>query len=163
MKLFKLITALFITLLIGCTTKNKTDIADKVFTNGNVITINEAQPSAEAVAIKDNKIIFVGSTKDAEAFIGEGTETTDLQGKTMMPGFVSAHDHLIASSWVSLGVQIYEAKDRAEAIAMIKEYADANPDKEGNTRNRLGYEHVGGLSNCKRFGCCSTRPTCIYS
>ena len=130
MKLLKFITIFLAVLLIGCNSKEQTAIADMVFTNGKIYTMNENQPMAEAVAIKDNKIIFVGSTKDATAFVGEGTETTDLQGKTMMPGFVSAHDHLIASSWVSLGVQIYEAKDRAEALAMIKEYAEANPDKK---------------------------------
>ncbi len=130
MKIINLFTILFMALLMSCTTNSKKEVADMVFTNGKVYTINDDQPLAEAVAVKDNKIVFVGSTKEVEAYIGEGTATTDLKGKTMMPGFVSAHDHLIASSWVSLGVQIYEAKDRAEALAMIKEYAEANPDKK---------------------------------
>ena len=55
-------------------------------------------------------------------------ENVDVAGKTIMPGFVSAHDHLIASAWTNYGVQIYEAKDKADALAMIKAYADANPD-----------------------------------
>ncbi|MDN3641416.1 amidohydrolase [Lutimonas halocynthiae] len=124
------LSVLFISLLISCNTETKKETADMVFTNGNVITVDEARPAAEAVAVKDGKIVFVGSSEEAQAYIGEGTETTDLAGKTMMPGFVSAHDHLIASSWVSLGVQIYDAKDRAEALAMIKAYAEANPDKK---------------------------------
>ena len=130
MKPFKLITVFLIALLLGCNAKDKTEAADKVFINGNVYTVNESQPTAEAVAIKGNKIVFVGSSINAKDFIGEGTETTDLQGKTMMPGFVSAHDHLIASAWTTLGVQIYNAKDKTEALEMIKVYAEANPDKE---------------------------------
>ncbi len=116
-------------LLISCVGE-KTPTADMVFTNGNIYTVNEVQPSAQAVAVKDNKIVFVGSDEDAQAYIGEGTQTTDLEGKTMMPGFVSAHDHLISSGWTTLGVQIYQAKDREEALAMIKEYAEAHPDKK---------------------------------
>ncbi|WP_420582751.1 amidohydrolase [Reichenbachiella sp.] len=129
-KLSLLVTMLIALVITSCKTESKQEAADMVFTNGNIYTINEAQPSAEAVAVKDGKIVFVGSTADAQAYIGDNTETTDLQGKTMMPGFVSAHDHLIASSWTSLGVQIYDAKDRADAIRMIKEYAEANPDKK---------------------------------
>ena len=45
-----------------------------------------------------------------------------------MPGFISAHDHLIASNWTSAGVQIYDAKDKEETLKLIKEYADAHPD-----------------------------------
>ena len=129
-KLNLILSMLLIALLISCKTETKKETADMVFTNGNVITVDEAQPKAEAVAIKDNKIVFVGSSEDVKAFIGEGTETTDLQGKTMMPGFVSAHDHLIASAWTTLGVQIYKAKDKADALEMIKAYAEANPDKK---------------------------------
>ena len=104
--------------------------ADVVFTNAKVYTVNEAQEWAEAVAVSDNKIVFVGTAADAEAFVGDGTEVIDATGKTIMPGFVSAHDHLIASNWTNAGIQIYAAKDKAEALAMIKEYADANPDKK---------------------------------
>lgn len=117
-------------IMVSCADKTADEIADSVFTNGKIYTVNEDQPWAEAVAVKGNKIVFVGSTEDAQAYIGEATETTDLAGKTMMPGFVSAHDHLIASAWTSLGVSIYEAKDRDEALEMIKVYAEANPDRK---------------------------------
>ncbi|WP_168796600.1 amidohydrolase [Cognatitamlana onchidii] len=129
-KVVVLFVMMFAIILTSCKTETKKGPADMVFTNGKVYTLNDAQEWAEAVAVKDNKIVFVGSSEDAKAYIGESTKTTDLKGKTMMPGFVSAHDHLIASSWVSLGVQIYDAKDRAEALAMIKKYADENPDKK---------------------------------
>lgn len=131
-------------LMIACnTTPKKQTVADQVFTNGKVYTVNEERLWAEAVAIIDNKIVFVGTTEEAQAYIGENTQTTDLNGKTMMPGFVSAHDHLISSNWTSSGVQIYSAKDKEEALAMIKEYADAHPDKKviqgiGWDKNMLG-------------------------
>jgi predicted amidohydrolase YtcJ len=102
--------------------------ADFVYTNANVHTMNEAQPTAEAVVVAGNKIVMVGSSSEAQVFIGSNTEVFNLKGKTITPGFVSAHDHLIASAWTSAGVQLYGAKDKADALAKIKAYAEANPD-----------------------------------
>jgi len=117
--------------------------ADMVFTNGKVYTVNEEQPWAEAVAVKGNKITYVGDAAGAKAYIGDKTKVIDTKGKIVMPGFVSAHDHLIASDWTSTGVQIYDAKDKADALARIKAYAEANPDLKvvqgiGWDKNMLG-------------------------
>ncbi|MGI9514026.1 MAG: amidohydrolase family protein, partial [Anderseniella sp.] len=103
-------------------------IADTVFTGGKVYTVDENQSWAEAVAVKDNKIVFVGSAADAKKHIGESTKVIDCAGKTVMPGFVSAHDHLIASNWTSDGVSLLDVKTKEECLKKIKEYADANPD-----------------------------------
>ena len=102
--------------------------ADTVFTGGKVYTVDEEQPWVDAVAVKGNKIVFVGSTEDVKKHIGDETKVIDCAGKIVMPGFVSCHDHLIASNWTSSGVQIYDAKNKADALAKIKAYADANPD-----------------------------------
>ncbi|WP_298536677.1 amidohydrolase [uncultured Algibacter sp.] len=150
MKTIKLVVSLFVAfIIISCKSEIKKDIADQVFTNGKVYTVNKAQPWAEAVAIKDNKIVFVGSTAGAQAYIGKATKTTDLKGNTMLPGFVSAHDHLIASGWTTLGVQIYDAKDKVDALAKIKAYAEANPDKK--VIQGIGWDQgmLGGLPTAK--------------
>ena len=104
--------------------------ADYVFTGGKVYTVNKPQEWAEAVAVKGNKIVFVGSAADATKHTGDETKVIDCTDKTVMPGFVSAHDHLIASSWTALGVNLYDAKDKAETLELIKEYADAHPDEK---------------------------------
>ncbi|GGZ71798.1 amidohydrolase [Algibacter mikhailovii] len=129
-KLQLTLSVLFITILVGCKSEAKKEAADMVFTNGKVYTVTDAQPWAEAVAIKGDKIVFVGSTIDAEAYIGDNTETTDLAGKMMLPGFVSGHDHLVASNWTKAGVNLFPAKNKEEYLALIKAYADANPDEE---------------------------------
>ncbi len=110
--------------------QNTKEKADMVFTNGKVYTVNESEPWAEAVAVKGNKIVFVGSSDDAEAYIGENTKTTDLNGKMMLPGFVSGHDHLIASNWTKAGVNLFPAKSKKEYLDLIKKYADEHPDDE---------------------------------
>ena len=116
--------------------------ADMVFTNANVLTMDDANPTAEAVAVTGNKITYVGDAAEAQALIGDGTEVFDLGGDTLLPGFVSGHDHLIASSWTSRGVNLFGVTSLREAVAIIKQYADANPDEElilGYGFNRVEY------------------------
>jgi len=110
--------------------KPSSESADTVFTGGRVYTLDATHPWAEAVAVKENKIVYVGDAAGAKAFVGDVTKVIDTTGNTVMPGFISAHDHLIASSWTSLGVNLYDAKDKAETLKLIKEYADAHPDEE---------------------------------
>jgi hypothetical protein len=81
-----------------------TIIADTVYLNGNIITVNDAQPKAQVVAIKTGKIIYVGDLSGAEKWVDETTKRVDLDNKTMVPGFVDAHGHV-----VSAGIQAASA------------------------------------------------------
>jgi predicted amidohydrolase YtcJ len=103
--------------------------ATKIFTNAKVYTVNEQQPWAETVALQDNKIIYVGDNGGASSYIGENTETYDLEGKMILPGFFAAHEHLIAAGWTSLGVPLSTYQSMDEYLQAIKDYADANPDE----------------------------------
>ena len=67
--------------------------ADTVYTNGRIYTVNETQPWAEAVAIKDGKFLAVGSSEDIAAVTGEATVVNDLQGGFAMPGIGDSHIH----------------------------------------------------------------------
>ena len=68
-------------------------VADTVYTNGRIYTVDEARPWAEAVAIKDGKFLVVGSNADVEAVTGDGTEVIDLAGGFAMPGIGDTHIH----------------------------------------------------------------------
>ena len=70
--------------------------ADKIYTGGDIVTISDAQPTAEAVAVKDGLILALGSRADIEAaFKGLATVVVDLAGKTLMPSFIDPHSHYI--------------------------------------------------------------------
>jgi hypothetical protein len=69
--------------------------ADAVYLNGKIITVNDDQPKAQSVAIKDGIIVYVGDIRGAKPFIGENTQQIDLNNKTMVPGFVDAHGHVV--------------------------------------------------------------------
>ena len=68
--------------------------ADSVYLHGLVITVDEAQPRAQAVAVKDGKILAVGSDAQVSALKGPTTRVVDLAGKTMVPGFIDGHSHI---------------------------------------------------------------------
>ncbi len=68
--------------------------ADAIYTGGDIVTVDDKRPTAEAVAVKDGKILAVGSRADVEkAHKGATTKTVDLAGRTLVPGFVDAHAH----------------------------------------------------------------------
>jgi predicted amidohydrolase YtcJ len=91
----KIIAVLLILLSLGLPTAySQADSADTVFTNGNIYTVNERAPKAEAIAVKGDHIIFVGSANDAKKYIGSRTRVVDLKGQTLVPGLTDAHCHL---------------------------------------------------------------------
>lgn len=106
-------------------------MADKIYHNGTILTINDAAPEAEAVAIKDGKIIAVGARGDVLKTKGDGTELVDLEGRTMLPGFIDSHGHAYL-----IGIQATTAnllpppdgtgKDIAALQSLLKDWAANN-------------------------------------
>ena len=87
-----LLATILVALTLGCAQQPAGEVADTVYTNGKIYTVNQAQPWAEAVAIKDGKFLVVGSGADVEAVSGDGTQTVDLGGRFAMPG-ARRHPH----------------------------------------------------------------------
>ena len=82
---------LILVLANGCAAPPAGDVADAVYTNGRIYTVDESQPWVEAVGIKDGKFIFVGSASDAAAVTGDATNVVDLGGAFAMPGLIDVH------------------------------------------------------------------------
>jgi predicted amidohydrolase YtcJ len=68
--------------------------ADLALTSGKVLTMNQSQPYAEAVAIKNDRITKVGTNEEIKRWIGKNTKVIDLKGKTVVPGFIDTHIHV---------------------------------------------------------------------
>ncbi len=103
--------------------------ADIVYTNGKVYTVDGKRPFAEAVAVKDGKVMEVGSAKDVAAFVGPSTRVVDLGGAFAMPGFVDDHVHpaqpyLQEEAGALLFPESLSKQQVAEAVAA---YLKANP------------------------------------
>jgi predicted amidohydrolase YtcJ len=94
----------------------------KAFINGNIFTVNDNQPFAEAVLINENKIVFVGTTKETKALIDPNTTVIDLNGKLMLPGFIDNHVHFMNGGFYLLGVDLRKAKTTQEFKDILKAY-----------------------------------------
>ena len=103
-------------------------VADVVYNNGKIYTVNESQPWAEAVALKDGMFLVVGSNAKVESVTGEGTEVIDLDGRMAMPGLVDVHNHMTGSSVSKANLSLSDPDSQEAMLADIKAFADANPD-----------------------------------
>lgn len=105
---------------IACNSGN-TQQADMVLNNAQVYTVNKEQPNAEAIAIKDGKIVFVGNNEDVKKYIGEKTEVMDCNGQFVMPGIIEGHGHIhgLGSSLINLNLMTIKNWD--EAVALVAE------------------------------------------
>ena len=65
-----------------------------LYFNGDIITVNDAQPNAEALLVENGKIVAVGALADVQSFADEKTVRVNLDGKTMLPGFIDGHGHI---------------------------------------------------------------------
>jgi len=126
-----LILILTVLFLGGC--QNPKETPDSIYLNGKIYTVNDAQPWAEAIAIKDGKIIAVGSDEEISGTTDENTIVIDLEGKFVMPGLHDPHVHIEqAYKGEILGDQLLtfsaDASSIKELQQLLKEYADKNPD-----------------------------------
>ena len=98
--------------------------ADLLFKNGNVYTANEQLPTAQAIAVKGDRIVFVGSNADAQKFAGKDTKVIDLQGKTVLPGFTDAHQHLSGVGFREMTLNLEGSTSLEDLLAKLKARVD---------------------------------------
>ncbi|MDH3439259.1 MAG: amidohydrolase [Gammaproteobacteria bacterium] len=104
--------------------------ADMVLTNGRVYTVDEARSWAEAVAISDGRISYVGTSAGAAPLIGSNTTVVDLGGRMLMPAFQDSHIHPIGAGIEASRCNLNDLDSVAGYRSAIGEYAAANPDVE---------------------------------
>jgi predicted amidohydrolase YtcJ len=98
------------------------EIADRIYTGGPILTIDDARPRAEAVAVKDGLILAVGDLAEVSAHDGEGTERFDLAGRTMLPGFIDSHGHMVLGGLQALSANLLARPDgEVTDIASLQE------------------------------------------
>ncbi|HTH57952.1 MAG TPA: amidohydrolase family protein, partial [Cyclobacteriaceae bacterium] len=104
--------------LLSCSEKKQT--ADLIIKGGKIYTGNEAQPEVEAVAVKGEKIIFAGKESEANELKSDQTKMIDLQGKTMTPGFIEGHGHLLGLGFQEITLNLADAKSYDEVVERVK-------------------------------------------
>ena len=107
--------------------KYSTAPADSILLNARIYTVNPRQPWAEALAIRGDKIVAVGSAKQIAAYRGPSTHVLDAKNRLVLPGFTDCHIHFMDGS-LSLGrVNVEGAKNVEEIQKKVKEFAEAHP------------------------------------
>ncbi len=102
-------------------------VADLVFKNGTIYTVDDQFRTAEAVAVVQDRIAFVGSNADVQAWIGDGTKVVDLQGKTLVPGFIDAHYHYLGVGKREYHLNLDGARSLQEFLSRVKAEAEKTP------------------------------------
>src|SRR5918993_3124672 len=102
--------------------------ADIVFKNGNIYTAADTSPRAEAIAVKADRIVFVGTNALAQQYVGQNTRVVDLKGKTVLPGFTDSHQHLSGVGFREMNLNLEGTMSLADFLAKVKaRVAQAKP------------------------------------
>jgi predicted amidohydrolase YtcJ len=102
--------------------------AEMIVTNAKVLTMDEGRPRAEAVAFAGGRIVAVGSRAEVEALAGPGTRVVDAGGRTLLPGFVESHLHLVLGGNELSQLQLGGVQGFDELARLFRAYAAKNPD-----------------------------------
>lgn len=102
--------------------------ADMVFSGGRVHVMDDVRTIAGAVAVRDGRIVFVGTDRAATAFVGPATERIDMAGGALFPGFTDAHVHIIDGGESLLSLDLAAADSGEEALALVAAWASDHPE-----------------------------------
>ncbi len=119
--------------------------AETVILNARVLTCNEARAKAEAVAVDAGKIAYVGRNAGAMDFIGPDTRVIQAKGKTLVPGLIDNHTHILFMAMLRpMIVDLYDCRNLDEVRERTVAFAEANPDLPLVIGFGWFYDHVPG-------------------
>jgi len=116
--------------LSGAALSQRNSGADLLVINAHILTMNPGQPVAEALAVKGGRIVFVGSTTDARTQFAGAAQTIDAAGKTVLPGIIDAHGHLMSLGESFLKLDLRGVETPEEVARRVKEKANNLPPGE---------------------------------
>ena len=140
--------------IVACGQKNATDTpdsvqseqasADTIFTGGPILTMNDAEPNVEAVAVKDGRVLATGSLEELAAYEGADTNRFDLDGRTMLPGFVDSHGHVVMGGLQALSANLLAPPDGtvtdiAGLQAVLSQWVEDNAEVVGEKGLIVGF------------------------
>jgi hypothetical protein len=119
-------------------------LADKIFINGKIITVDTDNSIAQAVAVADGKILSVGTTQDIQKLKGKNTEVVDLQGKTVTPGFIDGHSHFMGFGRANMAdlnpPPVGQVRKIADIVTELQAFQKKKGLKENEWIRGFGYD-----------------------
>lgn len=131
-------------LVFAPTFSHAQETAETIYTGGPILTINDAQPDAEAVAVKDGVILAVGALADVMQHQGDGTEVFELDGRAMLPGFVDSHGHVVNGGLQRLSANLLappdgDVTDIASLQETLRVWIENNAETVANVNMIFGF------------------------
>src|ERR1039458_2214252 len=136
--------------------------ADLVLRNGKIVTVNGAAPTAQAIAVRGDKIAGLGTNADAPKWIGANTKVIDLKGQLAIPGFIEGHGHFTGIGEYRQGLDLREARTWDDIVAQVARAAkQAKPGEwiVGRGWHQSKWDHAPE-PNVEAFRCTSRSTRC---
>jgi predicted amidohydrolase YtcJ len=135
--------------------------ADLIIVNAKVLTMDDATPRAEAVAVQGDRIAAVGTTAAIQSLAGSATHVIDAKGGTVLPGFVESHLHLFSGAWGRTLLQLGGVRGFDAMQAAVRAFAAKKPDEGLLFAQGADYEILGPGTRLDRHALdamCPDRP-----
>ena len=113
-----------------------------IYFNGTIITVDANETIAEAVLVEDGKIVKVGTNDEVLALKDENVNLVDLEGKTMLPGFVDPHGHVVATAQTLMIVTLGDVTSKEELLSKLKKELEENPPQGDKWLIGFGYDNT---------------------
>ncbi len=97
--------------------------ADLVLTNGHIATVDSARPTAEAIAVRGDRVVALGTVAEIKPYVGQKTEVIDLAGRFAMPAFTESHAHFMGVGEAKLNLELMKVRNWDEIVAKVADAA----------------------------------------
>lgn len=134
------IFSFFVLMILAACTRQQP--ADLIVKNAKIWTVNDRQPEAEALAVRNEKIVAVGSTAAMEKYIGENTRVIDAGGKRVVPGLTDAHTHFVTGGQSLITIDLRDCENEQAFLDKLKAYADKLPAGRWITEGNWDHERA---------------------
>ena len=121
LKTAKILLPALVMFFFSCTSKDQKQPADLLVLHANIYTMEDDNPQATAIAVIDGRIVYVGDDEGVEEYRGEETETIDLAGATLTPGFIEGHGHFMGTGMKELELDLSKTQSYDELVEQVAE------------------------------------------
>jgi predicted amidohydrolase YtcJ len=118
----RLIALLFVTCALSACQPSSPSVtpADLVVTNGKIVTVDDTAPEVQAVAIRGERIVDLGTREAIQRYVGAQTQVIDAGGQLVIPGFIESHGHFTGVGEAQLNLKLAQAKTWDEIVSMVE-------------------------------------------
>ena len=115
-------------LATGCVPEPSAEPADLVLVNGKVVAVDDAGTEAEGIAMRDGRVVALGTSREMRGYVGAGTEVVDLDGRLAIPGLIEGHGHFLGLGQAKMILDLTTATSFEEIVALVEAAAaEAEP------------------------------------